>query len=152
MCSGPAEGGGGTDDFVAAIATAQRIAVDGAIARQVLAREVAARLRHVFGVQRAERAGVQQLRTFARDAAQRLRVVAGDQPRAGGDRRAAGQIQLRDLRIARHVGSAIRDAFVQIRRDAKAARGMADRRLHHIGQREGAKPGQCLAPALQVAG
>ena len=41
---------------------------------------------------------------------------------------------------------------MQIRRHAEAARGMADRRLHHIGQREGAKARQRLAPALQIAG
>ena len=101
---------------------------------------------------RAERAGVQQVRPFARDAAQRLGIVAGDQPRAGRDRRAAGQIELRDLRIQRHVGGAVGDAFMQVGRYAEAARGMADRRLHHVGQRERAEARQRLAPALQVAG
>src|SRR5579859_5663687 len=69
-------------DLIAAIGAADWFAIDSAIGSQIVARDVTTRLRHMLGVVNAERARVEQIRSLARDAAQRLGVVAGDEPRA----------------------------------------------------------------------
>jgi len=74
------------------VRAAQGFAIDRAIMRQILARDVSVRLRHVVGVEGAEGAIVQQVRSFACNAAQCLCIVAGDQACAGLDRFAIGEV------------------------------------------------------------
>jgi hypothetical protein len=69
---------------------------------------------------------------------QRLGIVALDQPRAGTHGRARRQEARREIRIAQEIGSRISDRIGEVGRDHEAARGKADRRLQHIGQRPGA--------------
>ena len=80
-----ARGGGRrrTDDLPAAIAAANRRALDHVVAGKVLARDKAAGLLHAFDEKVAERAVVQRRLALLGDQGQRLGIVALDEARAG---------------------------------------------------------------------
>ena len=140
------------DDLPAAIAAADRRALDHAVVGEVLARDEAAGPLHALDQQVAERAAMQRRLALLGDQGQRLGVVALHQALAGLERRAVGQQAVGGERFVEQVGGGALDAVGEIGRDREAARGVADRGLHHVGERHRAVASKREAPGAQRAG
>ena len=85
------------------------------------------------------------------DQGQRLAIVGLHQARAGLQRRAVGQQAGGRQLVLQKIGGGALDAVGQVRRDREAARGMADRGLHDVGERHRAVAPQGQGPGQQRA-
>ena len=140
------------EDFPAAIISPDRRALDGLVRCEILARDEAAMRFHVIQQDVAERTAIERRLAVARDGGERLGIFGLHHAIACVQRRSMRKINRGDRLVSQHLGRGIDDAFVQIGRRQKAARGVPDRRLHDIGQTHGPEPLLRLAPGLERAG
>ena len=140
-----------TQYLPAAITAADRCSFRHLVAGEVGATHEAAGFLHALDQQVAERAAMQGLLTLLGDERERVRIVACHQLRAGLQRHAAGKEAGGGEPVPREVDSRVLDAVRQIGRDGKAPGRMADRGLHHVGQRHRAVAFQGETPGAQRA-
>ena len=86
-------GGGGPTIVAAAVAAADRLALERLVGRKIGKRQRAPMRADVVGDALSERAAMQRRRSVVRDAPQRRGIVGLNECRAGRDRGAAGQEQ-----------------------------------------------------------
>ena len=131
---------------------ADRLALDGLVGRQVVARDEAA-MRSPCSRRRMSPSGPPYSAASpccAISAASRH--IRLHHALAGLQRRAAGQIDRRDRLVLAASPRRRRRRIRADRASPEAARGVPDRGLHHVGERQGAEARQRLAPGLQRAG
>ncbi len=152
MCTPEAAGGGGPRISQPRYWARIGGALDRLVGGEVLAADEAAGLLHAFGQQVAERAAVQRALAHLGNQGEGFGIVALHEFLPGGELGAAGHQAGGDQFVLRQVGGGSADAVGQVWGNLETAGGVADRRLHDVGQRHGPEFLERQAPRAQRAG